>query len=177
MCPNAVFIKERNRNKSAALRLWLRRLEATAIFAIFVCGLAYKEKCCIFASSSRFRERNRAMTQIIKALLSRFCSDVLELRNFLKASSEWSNSSDTVVCVCVSACTGAASFNSGLRSGECTYIQLHMAWVFYFACSVMQGNAKASRRGTSGEFGTTLFVSYHYLLNYQPLRRRVSART
>lgn len=32
------------------------------------------------------------------------------------------------------------------------------AWVFYFACSMIAGNAKASRRGTSREFGTTLFL-------------------
>ena len=35
---------------------------------------------------------------------------------------------------------------------------IHIAWVFYFACSLMLGNAKASRRGTGKEFGTTLFV-------------------
>ena len=47
---------------------------------------------------------------------------------------------------------------------------IHIAWVFYFACSLMLGNAKASRRGTSKEFGTTLFL-------YIPVPNMVSAGT
>ena len=47
---------------------------------------------------------------------------------------------------------------SGISLIKICRLYIHIAWVFYFACSLMLGNAKASRRGTSEEFGTTLFV-------------------
>ena len=45
---------------------------------------------------------------------------------------------------------------------------MHIAWVFYFACSLMLGNAKASRRGAGREFGTTLFFVYTRPLRCHP---------
>lgn len=53
------------------------------------------------------------------------------------------------------------------RIGRVRVVNIHMAWVFYFACSMIPGNAKASRRGTSGEFGTTLFLLYKPIISYR----------
>lgn len=80
-------------------------------------------------------------------------ASVLMSWNFATSLRYHRNEATVVACVAYVSPASAFSFNGDMHDGE--YI---FAWVFYFACSMIPGNAKASRRGTGEEFGTTLFL-------------------
>lgn len=103
-----------------------------------------KFACRLYSESGVFRW--------LKNIKRYYDASVLMSWNF--ATSLLSSERSTVVAqLCVSSCIHIIPF--GFYD-----LRVHIARVFYFACSMIAGNAKASRRGTSGELGTTLFILY-----------------